>query len=73
MVRLRLNWELMLVEMRKQGITQKVFAKNIGMDESRISYIMHNPENVGLRTIERLADSLGIRPISLIVEEEVNS
>ena len=73
MVRLRLNWELILIEMRKQKITQRILARKLELDESRISYIMRNPEIVGLRTIEKLANALGIKPISLIVEEEVIS
>ena len=69
MIRLRLNWELLLVEMRNKKITQRELAKKMNLDESRISFMMRNPEQIGLRAIENIAGALNINPKKLLVND----
>lgn len=50
----------------KQGLSQEAFADVLGIHRTYMGGLERGERNVTLRTVERLAERLGVDPISLI-------
>ena len=57
-----------LLQMKKEGLTQKVLAERMNCTQQYVSKILKGKENMSLDTLSRLEDALGI---SLILDEQV--
>lgn len=54
--------ELLLTELDEQGISQKELARRLGIAETQMSRMLHDPDrNLTLKSVERMAFALGIR------------
>ena len=58
-----------LLQMKKEGLTQKVLAERMNCTQQYVSKILKGKENMSLDTLSRLEDALGI---SLIYDELVS-
>lgn len=58
-----------LLQMKKEGLTQKVLAERMNCTQQYVSRILKGKENMSLDTLSRLEDALGI---SLIYDEQVS-
>ena len=58
-----------LLQMKKEGLTQKVLAERMNCTQQYVSKILKGKENMSLDTLSRLEDALGI---SLIHDELVS-
>ena len=50
------------------GLSQEAVAVRMGVDRAYVSAIERGLQNVTLLTIWQLAESLGVRPVDLLVE-----
>ena len=57
-----------LLQMKKEGLTQKVLAERMNCTQQYVSKILKGKENMSLDTLSRLENALGI---SLILDEQV--
>jgi transcriptional regulator with XRE-family HTH domain len=53
---------------RAAGLSQEAVAVRMGVDRAYVSAIERGLQNVTLLTIWQLAESLGVRPVDLLVE-----
>lgn len=58
-----------LLQMKKEGLTQKILAERMNCTQQYVSKILKGKENMSLDTLSRLEDALGI---SLIYDELVS-
>ena len=58
-----------LLQMKQEGLTQKVLAERMNCTQQYVSKILKGKENMSLDTLSRLEDALGI---SLILDEKVS-
>ena len=57
-----------LLEMKKQGLTQKALAERMDCSQQYVSKILKGKENMSLDTLSKLENALGI---NLIYDEQV--
>ena len=57
-----------LLQMKQEGLTQKVLAERMNCTQQYVSKILKGKENMSLDTLSRLENALGI---SLILDEQV--
>jgi transcriptional regulator with XRE-family HTH domain len=50
----------------EQGISQEAFADQLGFHRTYIGGVERGERNLTLRTVERLADLLGVEPLELL-------
>ena len=55
-----------LLEMKRENLTQKVLAERMGCTQQYVSKILKGKENMSLDTLTKLEDALGI---NLIIDE----
>ena len=53
-----------LLEMKRENLTQKVLAERMGCTQQYVSKILKGKENMSLDTLTKLEDALGINLIS---------
>ena len=53
---------------RAAGLSQEAVAARMGVDRAHVSAMERGLQNVTLLTIWQLAESLGVRPVDLLVE-----
>jgi ribosome-binding protein aMBF1 (putative translation factor) len=58
-----------LLQMKREGLTQKVLAERMNCTQQYVSKILKGKENMSLDTLSRLEDALDI---SLILDEQVS-
>lgn len=54
------------------GLTQRAFAKKLHISLGSLSRLRNSPENVTLRTIEKISRALGVTPSQFLDENDVN-
>lgn len=59
---------MVLLQMKREGLTQKVLAERMNCTQQYVSKILKGKENMSLDTLSRLEDALNI---SLIYDEQV--
>ena len=67
MKKLKLNTKRVLQEIERLGLNKNRVATEMGVHRPRVTYIFKNPDKVGLRSIEKLGDLLGVDPKELIL------
>ncbi|MCF8785245.1 helix-turn-helix domain-containing protein [Rhodococcus ruber] len=53
----------------QRGHSQETFADVLGVHRTYLGSVERGERNLTLRTVEHLADQLGVEPIGLLVEE----
>lgn len=51
-------------------LTQRTFAKKLGISLGSLSRLRNSPENVTLRTIEKISRALGVTPSQLLDDRD---
>lgn len=51
---------------RSQALSQEAFADALGLHRTYIGALERGTKNLSLRTVERLADRLGLSPLALL-------
>lgn len=59
-------------ERRRKGLSQEAFADMLGIHRTYMGGLERGERNVTLRTVERLAERLGMDPAALIVGDTAN-
>lgn len=48
--------------MQERGISRKQLAERLGVDPSRVSRLLNDPDNITVRTFYRLCNAVGLKP-----------
>lgn len=54
---------------RARGLSQEAFADVLGVHRTYMGGIERGERNLTLRTVERVAERLGLEPLALLVDE----
>jgi len=64
---MRLNTKKIDMELKRLGWSKYRLAKEMGRKPQWVYYLMYRAEGMSLRTIDRLAEALGLDPKDLIL------